>query len=100
MHSRFSHCFFLQCSVSCGDGVMERTVQCVAADGQESNRCSQEDKPETRKACRNPNCKYQKKTVSKGHVCQGQTYADRTSILGMVGLEPAISEVWPRVKYL
>ncbi|XP_035517600.1 A disintegrin and metalloproteinase with thrombospondin motifs 9-like [Morone saxatilis] len=44
------------CSVSCGDGVMERTVQCVAADGQESNKCSQDTMPEARKVCRNPSC--------------------------------------------
>ncbi|KAE8298082.1 A disintegrin and metalloproteinase with thrombospondin motifs 9 [Larimichthys crocea] len=44
------------CSASCGDGVMERTVQCVAVDGQESNRCSQDDMPEARKVCRNPSC--------------------------------------------
>ncbi|KAM3877911.1 A disintegrin and metalloproteinase with thrombospondin motifs 9-like [Diretmus argenteus] len=44
------------CSVSCGDGVMERPVQCVSADGQESNRCPLDAVPEARKACRNPNC--------------------------------------------
>uniref|UniRef100_A0A8P4KDZ9 ADAM metallopeptidase with thrombospondin type 1 motif, 9 n=1 Tax=Dicentrarchus labrax TaxID=13489 RepID=A0A8P4KDZ9_DICLA len=56
----FSHCHGslppLQCSVSCGDGVMERTVQCVAANGQESNKCSQDTMPEARKVCRNPSC--------------------------------------------
>ncbi|XP_054472137.1 A disintegrin and metalloproteinase with thrombospondin motifs 9-like [Anoplopoma fimbria] len=44
------------CSVSCGDGVMERTVQCVSADGQQSNRCSQDAMPEAREVCRNPSC--------------------------------------------
>lgn len=44
------------CSVSCGDGVMERTVQCVSADGQERNRCSVDTMPEARKVCRNPSC--------------------------------------------
>uniref|UniRef100_A0A3Q3FHS5 ADAM metallopeptidase with thrombospondin type 1 motif, 9 n=1 Tax=Kryptolebias marmoratus TaxID=37003 RepID=A0A3Q3FHS5_KRYMA len=36
------------CSVSCGDGVMERTAWCVSADGQESNRCSPDAMPNTR----------------------------------------------------
>uniref|UniRef100_A0A8C5FZ01 ADAM metallopeptidase with thrombospondin type 1 motif, 9 n=1 Tax=Gouania willdenowi TaxID=441366 RepID=A0A8C5FZ01_GOUWI len=45
-----------QCSVSCGNGLMERTVQCVSADGQESSRCPQSPMPEARKVCRNPNC--------------------------------------------
>ncbi|XP_029990964.1 A disintegrin and metalloproteinase with thrombospondin motifs 9 isoform X1 [Sphaeramia orbicularis] len=44
------------CSVSCGDGVMERTVQCVSAHGQETSRCSTDTIPEARKACRNPTC--------------------------------------------
>ncbi|XP_034725712.1 A disintegrin and metalloproteinase with thrombospondin motifs 9-like [Etheostoma cragini] len=44
------------CSVSCGDGVVERTVQCVSEDGQESNRCPKEAMPEARKVCRNPSC--------------------------------------------
>lgn len=37
---------------------MERLVQCVAADGQESHGCSQDNKPEARNVCRNPNCEY------------------------------------------
>uniref|UniRef100_A0A3B5RBG7 ADAM metallopeptidase with thrombospondin type 1 motif, 9 n=1 Tax=Xiphophorus maculatus TaxID=8083 RepID=A0A3B5RBG7_XIPMA len=37
------------CSVSCGDGVAERTVQCVSADGRESNRCSPSEEPDSRK---------------------------------------------------
>uniref|UniRef100_A0A7N6B2E3 ADAM metallopeptidase with thrombospondin type 1 motif, 9 n=1 Tax=Anabas testudineus TaxID=64144 RepID=A0A7N6B2E3_ANATE len=49
------------CSPSCGDGVMERTVRCVSADGQESNRCSPDAAPEGRKVCRNPSCEYQRK---------------------------------------
>uniref|UniRef100_A0A8C4IAI7 ADAM metallopeptidase with thrombospondin type 1 motif, 9 n=1 Tax=Dicentrarchus labrax TaxID=13489 RepID=A0A8C4IAI7_DICLA len=64
----FSHCHGslppLQCSVSCGDGVMERTVQCVAANGQESNKCSQDTMPEARKVCRNPSCEYCEKTAA------------------------------------
>ncbi|KAM7423138.1 hypothetical protein PAMA_010928 [Pampus argenteus] len=43
------------CSASCGDGVMERTVQCVSADG--GNRCSLDAMPEARKVCRNPSCR-------------------------------------------
>uniref|UniRef100_A0A8C7ZK55 ADAM metallopeptidase with thrombospondin type 1 motif, 9 n=1 Tax=Oryzias sinensis TaxID=183150 RepID=A0A8C7ZK55_9TELE len=48
----------LQCSVSCGDGVMERMVHCVSADGQESNRCSEDAMPETQKLCRKPSCDF------------------------------------------
>ena len=54
----------LQCSASCGDGVMERTVQCVSADGQESNRCPQDAMPEARKDCRNPSCECCEKTAA------------------------------------
>uniref|UniRef100_A0AAQ4QNA1 ADAM metallopeptidase with thrombospondin type 1 motif, 9 n=1 Tax=Gasterosteus aculeatus aculeatus TaxID=481459 RepID=A0AAQ4QNA1_GASAC len=46
------------CSVSCGDGVMERTVQCWPADGRPRNRCSRDTMPETREVCRNPNCHF------------------------------------------
>ncbi|XP_065811119.1 A disintegrin and metalloproteinase with thrombospondin motifs 9-like [Labrus bergylta] len=46
------------CSVSCGEGMMERTVQCVSADGQQSNKCSLGAVPEARKICRNPNCNF------------------------------------------
>ncbi|XP_053298458.1 A disintegrin and metalloproteinase with thrombospondin motifs 9 [Pleuronectes platessa] len=46
-----------ECPVSCGDAVMERTVQCLSADGQESSQCSPDAKPEARKVCRNPNCR-------------------------------------------
>uniref|UniRef100_A0A673A2V3 ADAM metallopeptidase with thrombospondin type 1 motif, 9 n=1 Tax=Sphaeramia orbicularis TaxID=375764 RepID=A0A673A2V3_9TELE len=53
----------LQCSVSCGDGVMERTVQCVSAHGQETSRCSTDTIPEARKACRNPTCEYTRKLL-------------------------------------
>lgn len=64
----FSHCHGslppLQCSASCGDGVMERTVQCVSADGQETNRCSQGAIPEARKVCRNPSCESCEKTAA------------------------------------
>ncbi|XP_037107672.1 A disintegrin and metalloproteinase with thrombospondin motifs 9 [Syngnathus acus] len=44
------------CSASCGDGVMERAVQCVKADGQRSKKCSLDAMPETRKVCRNLSC--------------------------------------------
>ncbi|XP_026161930.1 A disintegrin and metalloproteinase with thrombospondin motifs 9 [Mastacembelus armatus] len=46
------------CSVSCGDGVMERTVQCVSADGQESSGCTLDTMPKARKVCRNPSCNF------------------------------------------
>lgn len=49
--------FTLQCSASCGEGVMERRVQCLV-DGQESQGCPQDDKPEGRKVCRNPSCEF------------------------------------------
>ncbi|XP_015240797.1 PREDICTED: A disintegrin and metalloproteinase with thrombospondin motifs 9 [Cyprinodon variegatus] len=44
------------CSVSCGDGVMERTVQCVSTDGHEGNGCSADEEPDNRKVCSNPSC--------------------------------------------
>ncbi|XP_036386252.1 A disintegrin and metalloproteinase with thrombospondin motifs 9 [Megalops cyprinoides] len=44
------------CSASCGEGVMERTVQCVTVDGQASNQCLSSTKPEMRKVCSNTVC--------------------------------------------
>lgn len=46
-----------QCSANCGEGVMERLVQCLA-DGHETHGCSQDHKPEARKVCRNPSCEF------------------------------------------
>ncbi|XP_077458454.1 A disintegrin and metalloproteinase with thrombospondin motifs 9 [Stigmatopora argus] len=45
-----------ECSASCGDGVMERVVQCVTADGQLSKKCSLDVMPEARKVCTNLSC--------------------------------------------
>lgn len=44
------------CSASCGEGVMERAVSCVSADGQEGRRCPRDATPEARKVCRSPTC--------------------------------------------
>ncbi|XP_061542969.1 A disintegrin and metalloproteinase with thrombospondin motifs 9 isoform X3 [Phycodurus eques] len=44
------------CSASCGDGAMERAVQCGTSDGQQSNRCSLDAMPEAKKVCRNLSC--------------------------------------------
>uniref|UniRef100_A0A8D3C4X6 ADAM metallopeptidase with thrombospondin type 1 motif 9 n=1 Tax=Scophthalmus maximus TaxID=52904 RepID=A0A8D3C4X6_SCOMX len=70
----------LQCSASCGDGEMERTVQCVSADGQESNGCSPDAKPEARKVCRNPSCEYCEKTAAQGYRGGGQLNASQIPV--------------------
>ncbi|XP_029103687.1 A disintegrin and metalloproteinase with thrombospondin motifs 9 isoform X2 [Scleropages formosus] len=44
------------CSVTCGEGVTERTVQCVTSEGKESSQCPTLTKPEGRKACSGPPC--------------------------------------------
>ncbi|XP_071191355.1 A disintegrin and metalloproteinase with thrombospondin motifs 9-like [Salvelinus alpinus] len=44
------------CSVSCGGGVMERTVQCVSTEGQGSDSCPSDTKPEASKVCSSPAC--------------------------------------------
>ncbi|KAL0978547.1 hypothetical protein UPYG_G00171970 [Umbra pygmaea] len=44
------------CSVTCGDGVMERTVQCVSAEGPGSGSCPLDAKPEVSKPCSRPAC--------------------------------------------
>ncbi|XP_043933862.1 A disintegrin and metalloproteinase with thrombospondin motifs 9 [Protopterus annectens] len=44
------------CSVSCGEGVMHRSVRCLTSDGQTSNRCPLAMKPEESVACQNPDC--------------------------------------------
>lgn len=49
-------CSLFQCSASCGEGVMERVVQCLADAQGEAHACSQDDKPEARKVCSNPSC--------------------------------------------
>uniref|UniRef100_A0AAR2JEP4 Peptidase M12B domain-containing protein n=1 Tax=Pygocentrus nattereri TaxID=42514 RepID=A0AAR2JEP4_PYGNA len=46
----------LQCSVSCGEGWMERSVQCVSAEGDLSDECPSTSRPEGRKTCSNPSC--------------------------------------------
>ncbi|XP_062325813.1 A disintegrin and metalloproteinase with thrombospondin motifs 9 [Osmerus eperlanus] len=43
------------CSVSCGEGVMERTVQCTS-EGRGGQTCLSNTKPESRKVCSNPAC--------------------------------------------
>ncbi|KAM6927810.1 A disintegrin and metalloproteinase with thrombospondin motifs 9-like [Xenentodon cancila] len=44
------------CSASCGDGLMERSVECMTADGQGSDRCSRGAMPDTRQVCRKASC--------------------------------------------
>ncbi|XP_072571069.1 A disintegrin and metalloproteinase with thrombospondin motifs 9 isoform X2 [Paramormyrops kingsleyae] len=44
------------CSVTCGEGVSERTVQCVTSDGEDSEGCPPQDKPEGRRRCSSPPC--------------------------------------------
>lgn len=44
------------CSVTCGEGVMERSVRCVSAGSRDSDRCPSDRKPEQRKACISPAC--------------------------------------------
>ncbi|PNJ31381.1 ADAMTS9 isoform 8, partial [Pongo abelii] len=41
------------CSVSCGVGVMQRSVQCLTNEDQPSHLCHTDLKPEERKTCRN-----------------------------------------------
>lgn len=45
-----------QCSVSCGGGVMERTVQCASTERQGSDSCPSDTKPEASKVCSSPAC--------------------------------------------
>ncbi|KAM6980847.1 A disintegrin and metalloproteinase with thrombospondin motifs 9-like [Aplochiton taeniatus] len=48
------------CSVSCGDGVMERMVQCVSAESPNSDKCPPETRPQAREVCSKPACKWPK----------------------------------------
>lgn len=43
--------FMFQCSVSCGEGIRQRSVSCRLASGQLSPGCSGENKPAFREAC-------------------------------------------------
>lgn len=43
----------LQCSVTCGVGIMHRSVQCLTNDDQLSNLCLVDLKPEERRTCHN-----------------------------------------------
>lgn len=43
----------LQCSVTCGVGIMHRSVQCLTNDDQLSNLCHVDLKPEERRTCHN-----------------------------------------------
>ena len=55
----------LQCSVSCGVGVMHRSVQCLTNDDQPSHLCPADLKPEERKTCHNI---YNCKSANQSHV--------------------------------
>ncbi|XP_030723501.1 A disintegrin and metalloproteinase with thrombospondin motifs 9 [Globicephala melas] len=61
------------CSVSCGVGVMQRSVQCLTNEDQPSHLCPDELKPEERKTCHNiyncelpQNCKEVKRLKGAG----------------------------------
>ncbi|MBN3323406.1 ATS9 metalloproteinase, partial [Atractosteus spatula] len=45
------------CSATCGEGVAERTVRCLTDDGQISELCPLDTKPEERQTCHSPACK-------------------------------------------
>ncbi|KAJ7983793.1 hypothetical protein DPEC_G00371300, partial [Dallia pectoralis] len=44
------------CSVTCGEGIMMRTVQCVSAEGQTTGSCPSDTQPDDRKSCSSPAC--------------------------------------------
>ncbi|MBN3308697.1 ATS9 metalloproteinase, partial [Amia calva] len=46
------------CSATCGEGVTERTVQCLTADGKNSDECPPSGKPEDTKVCRLLACEF------------------------------------------
>ncbi|XP_058855652.1 A disintegrin and metalloproteinase with thrombospondin motifs 9-like [Acipenser ruthenus] len=48
------------CSATCGEGVMQRTVQCLTADDQTSNRCQLSTRPEESRVCQNHDCELPK----------------------------------------
>ncbi|KAI5158822.1 A Disintegrin And Metalloproteinase With Thrombospondin Motifs 20 [Manis pentadactyla] len=47
-----------KCSVTCGTGVMERRVECVAENGWSSDLCLRRLKPDAQKKCYVSDCKY------------------------------------------
>uniref|UniRef100_A0A4W3HDC4 ADAM metallopeptidase with thrombospondin type 1 motif 9 n=1 Tax=Callorhinchus milii TaxID=7868 RepID=A0A4W3HDC4_CALMI len=49
-----------RCSVTCGMGVMQRSVQCLTNGGQLSNLCSLDIKPEERRTCQSGKCEFPK----------------------------------------
>lgn len=46
----------VQCSQTCGAGVMERRVECVNADDVTSHACSPSTRPESHATCRLTDC--------------------------------------------
>nr|XP_006004481.1 PREDICTED: A disintegrin and metalloproteinase with thrombospondin motifs 9 [Latimeria chalumnae] len=46
------------CSASCGEGVMQRSVQCLTSNGEPSNLCPVHLKPEERRVCLKNKCKF------------------------------------------
>ena len=49
-------CLFLQCSVTCGEGLTVKKVECRDQSGEKSNACSDEDKPPSIDRCIMPSC--------------------------------------------
>uniref|UniRef100_A0A8C7SEH7 ADAM metallopeptidase with thrombospondin type 1 motif 20 n=1 Tax=Oncorhynchus mykiss TaxID=8022 RepID=A0A8C7SEH7_ONCMY len=45
-----------KCSQTCGAGVMERRLECLASKGQPSKHCRPAERPESRAACREREC--------------------------------------------
>ncbi|XP_028824252.1 A disintegrin and metalloproteinase with thrombospondin motifs 9 isoform X3 [Denticeps clupeoides] len=47
-----------QCSVTCGEGRVERSVKCTPPGGGAGGGCPSSDRPESQKPCRRPDCNF------------------------------------------
>lgn len=59
---------FLQCSQTCGAGVMQRTVECLTDKRLPSKNCSLSSRPHSQAACRQSLCQYYFKYIGRVHL--------------------------------
>lgn len=55
-HHNHLYIYYIQCSVTCGEGVRTRNVHCRLPSGEETIGCFSQSKPSTSSSCQGPPC--------------------------------------------